>query len=179
MTIHLSSGKECLLTWLGEAHMNMTNGFLNALTYNNGILIVNMLHRHLVVDHITFKVLRLVLVPSSILSAMDVQIRLPILHLSCLHGRSILRTSSQRPIQCTSHNQETLLTSTSRVSTTLPNRNQSHSWHNLYHLTVPCLHLFHLSQSSPEHTQGPWNQTSNQWQVEGTNKATTTLSILP
>lgn len=137
MTIRLSSGKECLLTWLGEMHMKMTNGSLNALTYNNGTLLVNTLRRHLLADHITFKVHRLVLVPSNTPSVMDGQIHLPILRPSCLHGQSIPRTNSQHQTQRTSHIQEILRistskvstskVSTSRISTTLPNQNQSHS----------------------------------------------------
>lgn len=132
MTIRLSSGKECLLTWLGEMHMKMTNGSLNALTYNNGTLLVNTLRRHLLADHITLKVLRLVLVPSNTPSAMDGQIHLPILRPSYLRGQNIPRTNSQHQIQRTSHNQEILRISTSKVSTsrissTLPNQNQSHS----------------------------------------------------
>ena len=178
-TIRLSSVKEYLLTWLGELHMNMTNGSLNALIHNSGILMLNTLHRHLLVDHITYKVLRLVLVPSNTLSAMDAPIHLPILHLICLQGRSIPRTNSHHRIQCTSNIQETLLTSTSRVSTILPKPNRSHSWHNLYPHTVHCLRLYHRSQSTPERTQGPWKRTSNQWQVEATNIITTTLNILP
>ena len=184
MTIRLSSGKECLLTWLGELPMKMTNGSLNDLIYNSGILMVNTLPRHLLVDHIMFKVLRPVLVPSSILSVMDGQIHPPILHLSCLHGRSIPRTNSQHQTQRTSHIQEILLintsrVSTSRISTTLTNQNQSHSWHNPWPLTVRCLRLFHHSRSSPEHTLDPWKRMSRQLQVVGTNKFTTIHNILP
>lgn len=132
MTIRLSSGKECLLTWLGEMHMKMINGSLNALTYNNGTLLVNTLRRRLLAAHITLKVLPLVLVPSNTPSAMDGQIHLPILRPSCLHGQSIPRTNSQHQIQRTSHIQgilriSTSKVSTSRISTTLPNQNQSHS----------------------------------------------------
>lgn len=177
-TICLLSGKECLLIWLGGLHTNMTNGSLNALTYNSGMLMVNMLHQHLVVDHITFKVLQPVLVPSSTPSAMDVQTHLPTLRHSCLLGQSILRINFQHLIQCIRHIQGTLLSSTSRVSIPLPKQDRS-SWHNLYPLTVRCRHLFHLSQSNPEHTHDQWKRTSNHWRVEGTNKATTTLNILP
>ena len=133
--------------------MNMTNGYPNALTYNNGIPMVNTLHQHQAADHIMFKVLRLVLVPSNIRSAMDVPTHRPTLHLLCLHGRSFLDTNSQHRMRCISQLQETLPISTTRASTILPSLNLSHSWHNLYHLTVHCLRLFHLSQSSPEDTQ--------------------------
>lgn len=178
-TIRLSSGKECLLIWLEGLHMTMINGFLNALTYSSGILSVNMPHQHLVVDHITFKVLQPVLVTLNTLLATDVQIHLPTLRLSCLHERNIQRTNFQRPIQCISRIPETLLISTRRVSIPLPKRDRSHSWHNLYPLTVRCLRLFRLTQSNPEHTHDQWRRTSSQWRVEGTSKATTMLSILP
>ena len=153
MTIRLSSGKECLLTWLGELHMNMINGYPNALTYNNEILTVNTLHQHQAAGHIMFKVPRLVLVPSIIRSIMDVPTRLPTLRLLCLHGRSFLDTNSQHRMQCISQLQETLPISTTRASTILPSLKPFPSWHNLYRLTAHCLRLFHLSQSNPEDTQ--------------------------
>lgn len=132
--------------------MNMTNVSLNALTYNSGILIIT-LHRHLVVDHIMFKVLHPVLVPSNTPSAMDVRTHLPTLRRFCLHGRSILRINSQHQTQYISRIQEILLTSISRVSIPLTKQDQSHSWHNLCPFTVRCLRLFHLSRSNPEHTR--------------------------
>lgn len=178
-TIRLSSGIECLLIWLGGLRMNMTNGSLNAHIYNSGILMVNTLHQHLVVDHITFKVLQAVLVPSNTPSAMDVPIHLPTLRLFCLQGRNTLRINFQHPVQCISHIQEALLINTSRVSIALPNQDQSHSWHNLFRLTIRCLRLFHLSQSNLEHTHDQWKRMSSQWRVEGTSKATTILNILP
>ena len=142
--------------------MKMTNGSPNALTCNSGILTVNTLHQHLVVDHIMLKALQPVLLPSSSPSAMDAQTPLPILRLFCLHGRSILRTNFQHLTQCISHIQEILLISTSRISMPHPNQDRYHSWHNLYPLTVRCLRLFHLSQSNPEHTHDQLIRTSHQ-----------------
>lgn len=110
--------------------MNTIKDSLNALTYNNGSLIVNTLHPPLVVDPITLKVLQLVLVPWNIPSAMDVQTHLPIHRLSCLHGRSILGTNLHHPTHYISHIQEILLISTSRVSIPLLNQDQPHNWHN-------------------------------------------------
>ena len=127
MTISLSSGKECLLTWLGGLHMNMINGSLNALTHNSGILTINTLRPRLAVDRIMLKVHSLVPAPSNIPSATDVQIHLQTLRLICLHGPNILLINSQHLIRCINSIQETLLISTSRASITLPNRNRSHS----------------------------------------------------
>ena len=131
MTIHLSSGKDCLLTWLGGLPMTMTNDSLSALTHNSGILMVNTLHHHPVVDHITVKVRQPLLVPSNTRSAMDVQIHLRTLHPFCHHGQNTQPINFQHPTQCISHNQETLLISTNRVSIPLPNQDQTHSSHNL------------------------------------------------
>ena len=157
--------------------MNMTNGPLNAHICNSGILTVNMLHRHLVVDRIMVKVLQPVLLPSSTPSAMGAQTHLPTLRLSCLRGRSILHINFQHPTQYISHIQESLLISTSRVSMLRLSQDQSHSWHNLCPLTARCLRLFHLSQSNPEHTHEHLTRTSHQLRVEGTNKATIILNI--
>ena len=151
MTIHLSNGKECLLTWLDGMHLNMTNGSLNALTYNSGTPIINTLRQHLVVDPTIFKVLIPGLVPPSTPSAMDAQTHLPTLRLSCPHGQSILHTNFQDPTRFISHNQEIPLISTSRASIFLTNQDLSRSWHNLYPLTARCPRLFHRSQSNPEH----------------------------
>ena len=161
-TIHLSSDKECRLMWLEGLHMNMTNGSLNVLTCNSGTLMANTLHRHRVVDHTTSKVLQLVLVPSSTPSAMDVQIHLPTLPLFYLHELSILDTNFQHPIPYISQVQETLLINTNRVSIILASRDQSPSWRSLFPLTVRFLRLYHLNQSSPDHTRDPWKRTSNQ-----------------
>ena len=161
-TIHLSSDKECRLMGLEGLHMNMTNGSLNVLTCNSGTLTANTLHRHRVVDHTTSKVLRLVLVPSNTHSATDVQIHLPTLPLSYLHELSTLDTNFQHPIPCTSQVQETLLINTNRVSIILASRDQSPSWRSLFPLTVRFLRLYHLNQSSPDHTRDLWKRTSNQ-----------------
>ena len=161
-TIHLSSDKECRLMWLEGLHMNMTNGSLNGLTCNSGTLMANTLHRHLAVDHTTSQVLQLVLVPSSIHSAMDVQIHLPTLPLSYLHELSTLDTNFQHPIPYISQVQETLLISTNRVSIILASQDQFLSWRSLFLLTVRFLRLYHLNQSSPDHTRDPWKRTSNQ-----------------
>lgn len=107
--------------------MKMTNGYPNALTYNNGTLMVNTLHQHQAAGHIMFKVPKLVLVPSNIHSAMDVPTRLPTLRLSCLHVRSFLDTNSQHRMQCISQLQETLPISTTKASTTLRSLNLSHN----------------------------------------------------
>ena len=161
-TIHLSNGKECRLMWLEGLHMNMTNGSLNVLTCNSGTLMANTLHQHRVVDHTTFKVLQLVLVPSSTHSAMDVQIHLPTLPHSYLHEPSTLDTNFQRPIPCISQVPETLLISTNRVSIILASRDKSPSSRSLFPLTVRFLRLYRLNQSSPDHTRDLWKRTSNQ-----------------
>lgn len=155
-TICHSSDKECLLNWLGELRMSLTNDSLNALIYSSGILIANTVHRHLVVDLITFQVLQQVLVPSNTPSVMDVQTHLLTLRLSCHHEQSILRINFQPPTQYISHIQETLLISTNRVSIPLPSQDQLLSQHNLCPLTVRYLRLFRLSQSNPEHTHDQW-----------------------